>query len=79
MSAAMTSELLVVGDIPQNFNRAYAARARENPATMYEVNVARLTCTCPDFTAKRLDFPPGDVRRVCSHLYPEAFRRDGHA
>jgi hypothetical protein len=74
MSAAMTSELLVVGDIPQKFNRTYAARDRENPATIYEVNVARLTCTCPDFTAKRLDFPPGDVRRVCSHLYDKLYQ-----
>ena len=36
----MTSELLVVGDIPQKFNRTYAARDRENPATIYGVNVA---------------------------------------
>jgi hypothetical protein len=79
MSAAMTSELLVVGDIPQKFNRTYAARDRENPATIYEVNVARLTCPCPDLTSKRLDFPPDDVRPVWSHLYPEAFRHDGHA
>lgn len=70
----MTSELLVVGDIPQRFDRVYAARDRENPGTIHQVNIAQLTCTCPDFTEKRLDFPPGDVRRVCAHLYDKLYQ-----
>jgi hypothetical protein len=70
----MTDRTLVVGNIPEKFNRVYAARDRENPATTYEVNLARLTCTCGDFTARRRDFPPGDARRVCAHLYDKLYQ-----
>ncbi len=31
----MTGRALVVGNIPEKFNRAYAARDRENSATTY--------------------------------------------
>jgi len=70
----MTSDLLVVDNIPEKFDRVYAARDRENPATKYDVNIARLSCTCRDFTDKRLHFPPGDVRRVCAHLYDKLYQ-----
>jgi hypothetical protein len=61
--------LLVIDNIPEKFDRLYSARDRETPAIKYDVNIARLSCTCRDFTEKRLNLPPGDVRRVCAHLY----------
>jgi hypothetical protein len=70
----MTSEFLVVDNIPQKFDRVYAAKDRENPAITYDVNIARLSCTCRDFTEKRLHFPTGDVRRVCAHLYDKLYQ-----
>lgn len=70
----MTGDFLVVDNIPERFNRVYAARDRENPAIKYEVNIARLTCTCHDFTHKRLHFPAGDVRRICAHLYDKLYQ-----
>ena len=70
----MTTGLLVIDNIPEKFNRLCAARDRENPAITYDVNIARLSCTCPDFTGKRLHFPPGDVRRVCAHLYDKLYQ-----
>lgn len=70
----MTEVFLSVGSIPEKFNRVYVARDRENPATTYEVNVARLTCTCHDFIDKRMAFSPGDVRRVCEHLYDKLYQ-----
>ncbi len=70
----MTSDFLVVDNIPEKFDRVYAAKDRENPATKYDVNIARLSCTCRDFTDKRLHFPPGDVRRVCAHLYDKLYQ-----
>ncbi len=66
--------MLVVDNIPERFNRVYAARDREDLATKYEVNITRLTCTCRDFTGRRLHFPPGDVRRVCAHLYDKLYQ-----
>jgi hypothetical protein len=65
----MNSDFLVVNNISEKFDRVYAAKDRENPATTYDVNIARLTCTCHDFTGKRAHLPAGDVRRVCAHLY----------
>ena len=34
----------------------------------YTVDTAVLTCTCPDFTKRRADFPRSDPRRLCKHL-----------
>ena len=70
----MTTGLLVIDNIPENFDRRYAARDRENPTVTYDVNIARLSCTCRDFTEKRMNFPPGDVRRVCAHLYDKVYQ-----
>jgi hypothetical protein len=70
----MPTGLLVIDNIPEKFDRLYAARDRERPAIKYDVNIARLSCTCLDFTEKRLSFPPGDVRRVCAHLYDKLYQ-----
>jgi hypothetical protein len=70
----MRSEVLVVGNITEKFDFQYTARDRQDPATIHKVNVARLTCSCRDFTDKRQDFPPGDVRRVCAHLYDKLYQ-----
>jgi hypothetical protein len=68
------TNVISVGSIPEKFNRIYLAKDRENPATTYAVNVAHLTCTCRDFTDKRMAFSPGDVRRVCEHLYDKLYQ-----
>jgi hypothetical protein len=70
----MPTGLLVIDNIPEKFDRPYVARDRENPGIKYEVNIARLSCTCHDFMEKRLNFPPGDVRRVCAHLYDKLYQ-----
>ena len=70
----MTTGLLVIGNIPEKFDRLYAARDRENPAIKYDVNIARLSCTCRDFTEKRLNRSPGDVTRICAHLYDKLYQ-----
>jgi hypothetical protein len=70
----MTTGLLVIDNIPEKFDRLYSARDRETPAIKYDVNIARLSCTCRDFTEKRLNLRPGDVRRVCAHLYDKLYQ-----
>lgn len=38
----------------------------------YDINLFRLTCSCPDFIKKiRSQYPKGDVRRLCKHLIHE--------
>jgi hypothetical protein len=70
----MTTGLLVIDNIPEKFDRLYSAWDRETPAISYDVNIARLSCTCRDFTEKRLNLPLGDVRRVCAHLYDKLYQ-----
>jgi hypothetical protein len=70
----MTNDSLVIEQIPKKFDRSYSARDRENPDITYDVNIARLSCTCRDFTERRLTFPPGDVRRVCAHVYDKLYQ-----
>jgi hypothetical protein len=59
---------LTVGPIPARFDRAYKTSGRSGDET-YQVNVARLECTCPGWQAQRAMFPADDARRVCEHLY----------
>jgi hypothetical protein len=40
---------------------------------VYEVNLARLQCTCPEWTSRRAGFPPLDARRVCAHIYDKLY------
>jgi hypothetical protein len=70
----MANECLVVDTIPAKFDRTYAAKDRDNPAITYDVNLARLSCTCRDFLERRAEFPVGDVRRVCAHLYDKLYQ-----
>ena len=65
-------EPLRVGEISNKYDRTYKARDRESDA-IYEVNVARLECTCLDFMSKRAAFPSNDARRVCAHLYDKLY------
>jgi hypothetical protein len=67
-----THDLLTVPSLPTKFDRTYCAHARDSDA-VYEVNVARLLCTCPDFQSRRAAFPPSDVRRVCEHIYDKLY------
>lgn len=65
-------EILSVGALPAKYDRIYKARDRESEA-IYEVNLARLQCTCPEFRAERAAFAPDDARRVCVHLYDKLY------
>ena len=54
--------------LPKRYDRAYKAHDGQTDA-VYEVNLARFQCTCPEWEHSRVGFPPGDVRRVCAHIY----------
>jgi hypothetical protein len=44
----------------------------------YEVNIFRMTCSCPDFQKqKRAEYKIGDIRRLCKHLMFEYKNRFG--
>ena len=64
-------EYLTIGPLPAKYDRIYKARGVGDE--VYEVNVARLECTCPEFRSQRTAFPSGDVRRVCPHLYDKLY------
>lgn len=68
----LVNQRLIVGQILPKYDRTYRAADRESSAT-YEVNVARLTCTCPEFNSTRTAFPPDDARRVCAHIYDKLY------
>ena len=59
---------LTVAQIDSKYDKIYRGRDRETDE-IYEVNVARLECTCPEWRSQRSAFAPNDVRRVCAHLY----------
>lgn len=63
---------LTINDIPAKYDRAYVARDRNTDAA-YEVNLARLQCTCPEFESQRAGFAPDDARRVCAHIYDKLY------
>lgn len=58
---------LTVPTIALKYDRLYRARDRDSQVS-YEVNVARLECSCPDWSVNRYHLPPNDVRRICEHL-----------
>jgi hypothetical protein len=66
-------ESISVGSIDPKHDRVYRARSRSRGGKTYEVNVQKLTCTCPDFSKRRSGYPAGDVRRVCSHIYDKLY------
>jgi len=63
---------LTIEPLPAQFDRIYSVRGRKSD-TAYDVNPARLVCSCPDWTSQRSSLPPGDVRRVCEHLYDRLY------
>src|SRR5687767_9922669 len=64
-------QCLTIGPLPAKYDRVY--KSRDNDGVVYEVNVARLECTCAEFRSQRASFPAGDVRRVCPHLYEKLY------
>lgn len=59
-------EYLTIGPLPAKFDRTY----RAGNVTL---NLARLECSCDDWTARRAAFPADDARRVCGHLYDKLY------
>lgn len=65
-------ERLTIDPLPAKYDRTYKAADRNSEA-VYEVNLARLQCGCPEWEAQRSGFPPGDARRVCAHIYDKLY------
>lgn len=65
-------ERFTIDPLPAKYDRTYKAADR-NSAAVYEVNLARLQCACPEWEAQRSGFPPGDARRVCAHIYDKLY------
>jgi hypothetical protein len=68
----IAGERLVISPLPPRYDRTYKARARDSD-TLYDVNLARLECSCPDWRAQRARFPPDDARRICEHIYDKLY------
>jgi len=45
-----------------------------NRETSYDVNIFRMSCSCPEFREVRSKFVKNDVRRLCYHLKVKLFR-----
>lgn len=43
-------------------------RSSRDRSVSYEVDPARLTCTCPDYQKRRADLPEASFARCCKHL-----------
>lgn len=63
---------LVISPLPPKYDRIYKARARDSDA-VYDVNLARLECSCLDWRSQRVGFPPDDARRICEHIYDKLY------
>jgi hypothetical protein len=61
------ARVLTVGSIPDKYDKTYRVRGRNED--VFDVNPARLECSCEDFRTHRSQFDPHDARRVCEHLY----------
>lgn len=48
-----------------NLLRVYS---HSDPSVFYLVDTELLSCSCPDWTKRRSEFPDHDVRRLCKHL-----------
>ncbi|HEV58425.1 MAG TPA: hypothetical protein ENN87_13185 [Phycisphaerales bacterium] len=66
--------IITVGNIDPKYDRLYKAASRSEQGKWYKVNVQRLTCSCPDWQKRRSAYPPGDVRRVCKHVYDKLYQ-----
>ncbi len=63
---------LTVESLPTKYNRTYKASDRESDL-VYEVNLARLECTCPEFKSRRARFAYNDARRICAHIFDKLY------
>jgi len=55
------------GSFPNN-NTYHCVSSFSRPGTTYDVDASGLTCSCPDFTDCRVEFPQNDPRRLCKHI-----------
>jgi hypothetical protein len=46
-----------------------SVKSSYEPKIKYQVNLAELTCSCPDFVKRRNQFEGRDARRICKHIY----------
>lgn len=50
-------------------NRTLRIASRSGRAADFQVNLYKLTCTCPNFRNNRAAFSARDVRRICPHIH----------
>jgi len=58
-----------VPEMDHELNVRLRVPSRSDPSLLFDANIFRLSCTCPNFSNKRSLFGPRDVRRICPHLY----------
>jgi hypothetical protein len=60
---------LFIPPIDAKFDKTYKARSESDENIVYQVNLTKLTCNCPDFIKNRNEYLSNDVRRICKHIY----------
>jgi hypothetical protein len=57
-----------VPPIPEKYDKTYKGTHYSEPDMAYQVNLFKLTCTCPDYDARKNRFPKEDLRLACKHI-----------
>ena len=64
----LVEKVVELAPLPGEFDRVLKLKSHSAPHRVYDVNLARLECSCTDFSEHRQIFASRDVRRVCKHL-----------
>jgi hypothetical protein len=62
------SEVFRLPPVPEKYDKTYKATHYSEPDKIYEVNLFRLTCTCPDYRLRESRYSENDIRLVCKHI-----------
>ena len=60
----------IIFNLP-NVSKDIKHQSSTDPTVFYNVNLAMMTCTCPDFLRRRSEFAVGSIRRACKHIREE--------
>jgi hypothetical protein len=66
---------IVLAPLAADLDRVLKLKSQAAPDHFYDLNLARLECSCEDFVDNRARWPLGDIRRVCKHLRMLLYRR----
>ena len=64
----LESEIFLLPPVPSKFDIVYNSKHYSEPDKLYNVNLFKLTCNCPDFLERSSLYQPKDVRLVCKHI-----------